>query len=198
MKKIKTINDIEAQGISGNMGTARGSEALEQSVKNFGLGRGICVDKNGVVIAGEKLLEAAKKAGVTKIRVVRTRGERIVAVKRKDLKLESDQAAKELAVMDNRAAELNLFWDQSMIEAVAGLGFDLKDLGFDKLIGMGNDADTWTAGIKEKSAATLNIGGIYVIKVSHQAYTDWNARMVNEQGYQEDAILEEIKKRLGF
>lgn len=119
-KTPKKIEDLRL-GKSPNLGTALGAEVLERSIREHGMGRGIVVDKDGVVIAGNKVLEAAKAAGVKKIRVVQTTGDQLVAVRRKDLDLAGkDMEAAALGVLDNRAGELNLFYDQSVLAAIAG------------------------------------------------------------------------------
>jgi hypothetical protein len=197
VKKLKSIDDITSKKASGNMGTARGQELLEESLAQHGIGRGIVVDKNGVVIAGEKLLEALKAAGIEKIKVVRTKGDKLVAVQRTDLDLAADQSAKELAVLDNRTAELNLFWDESLLQAVAG-EHGIDALGFTKALGLSTKSEQWQskAVADRKSAATLNIGGVYVLKVPHEPFTTWQNRLHDDHGYEEDTLVEELKRRL--
>jgi hypothetical protein len=200
VKKLESIDDVQSQNAGANMGTARGQDVLDKSIGLHGLGRGIVVDKNGIVIAGDKILESAKRLGVKKIRVVRTTGDSLVAVRRTDLDLEKDVAAKELAVLDNRAAELNLFWDQSMLDTVAGeFGLDLKSIGFEGSVGLGQSAKSLPAGFggnKPPQGATLSIGRVYVMTVPHDTFTAWQRSLNDSVGFDDDAIEEELKKRL--
>lgn len=113
-----------------NAGTKRGRELLEQSIKELGAGRSILVDKDGNVIAGNKTLEAAQKAGL-KVRVVPTNRDELVVVQRQDLDLtDSAGEARRLAYLDNRVAELDLQWDAEQLINDITAGLDLTSLGF--------------------------------------------------------------------
>jgi DNA modification methylase len=107
-----------------NKGTKRGRELLAKSLARLGLGRSVVIDRNGRVIAGNKTVEAARKRGLQNIHVVETDGDTLVAVMRRDLDLKKDKKAKELAVADNRVAELDLEWDP---EALSKLDVDLGE-----------------------------------------------------------------------
>ena len=98
-----------------NRGTERGSKALENSIQKYGLGRSILIDKNGKVIAGNKTLEKAGELGFEDIEVVKTEGNKLVAVQRTDLDLNEDQMARELAYADNRVSEVDLVWDAGQL-----------------------------------------------------------------------------------
>lgn len=107
-----------------NKGTDRGRKALASSLKDFGSGRSILVDKNGVVIAGNKTLAQAIARGDKDVTVVKSDGSKIIAVQRTDLDLR-DAKAKGLAVADNRVAELDLDWDEDVLQAI-GKDVDLS------------------------------------------------------------------------
>ena len=62
---------------------------MERSLNELGAGRSILIDKNDNIIAGNKTQEAAIKAGITKVRVVETTGDELVAVKRTDVDIDS-------------------------------------------------------------------------------------------------------------
>ena len=115
-----------------NRGTDRGRKAVVDSIEECGAGRSILVDRDGVVIAGNKTLEAAQSMGLP-VRVVETSGDELVVVQRTDLLLDGeDQRARRLAYLDNRAAELGLDWDIEQLQAdlSAGVNFDgLWDAG---------------------------------------------------------------------
>lgn len=99
-----------------NKGTERGKKMLDKSIAELGAGRSILVDKNGVVIAGNKTRQAMVEAGIVKAKVVETDGHEMVVVKRTDLDLsDKSGAARKLAYADNRVAELDLAWNIEII-----------------------------------------------------------------------------------
>lgn len=113
-----------------NNGTERGRELLDQSIRELGAGRSILVDKDGNVIAGNKTLAAARKAGL-KIRVIPTTRDELVVVQREDLDLDDSAGeARRLAYLDNRVAELDLAWDAEILAQDAAAGLDMDALGF--------------------------------------------------------------------
>jgi ParB-like chromosome segregation protein Spo0J len=85
-----------------NKGTTRGRALIQESLSRLGLGRSVVVDRHNRVIAGNKTVEAARKLGIRKIRVIETDGDTLVAVMRNDLDLKKHKKAKELAIADNR------------------------------------------------------------------------------------------------
>ena len=114
-----TLDDANA-----NKGTKRGRDALAKSLKKYGAGRSVLVDKDGRVIAGNKTVESARAAGMKQIAVVEVDGSTLVAVQRNDLDLKKDKRAKELAVADNRVAEIDLDWN---IDILKGLDVELGE-----------------------------------------------------------------------
>jgi len=91
---------------------------LENSLRKYGAGRSILVDKNGVVIAGNKVSEVAGEIDLP-VREVQTRGNELVVVRRMDLDLEKDKAAKELAVADNRIGQIDLDWNPDLLKELS-------------------------------------------------------------------------------
>ena len=118
------IADLKFDPRNANKGTPRGAKALAASLKKFGAGRSILVDKNGMVIAGNKTLAQAIARGDKDVMVVKTDGSKIVAVQRTDLDLR-DKKAKGLAIADNRVAELDLEWDTDALKEI-GEDIDLS------------------------------------------------------------------------
>ena len=105
---------------------------MERSLNELGAGRSILIDKNGNIIAGNKTQEAAIKAGITKVRVIETTGDELVAVKRTDVDIDSAEGRK-MAYLDNLTTQVNLTWDQTELESVQADvdGFDIADFGID-------------------------------------------------------------------
>lgn len=116
MKRLKSISDLTPDPANANKGTERGVSILENSLSKYGAGRSILCDKNGVVIAGNKTLEAAAERGL-EIQTVTTDGTKLVVVQREDLDLSDGGQARELAYADNRAAEVGLDWDAAQLAA---------------------------------------------------------------------------------
>lgn len=78
--------------------------------------RSIVVDKNGIVLAGNKTQESALAVGIEDVIEVETDGSQLVVVRRKDLDSINDpQKAKEYALADNRTAEVGLQWDAARL-----------------------------------------------------------------------------------
>lgn len=121
--KLK-ISDLLPDTQNANKGTKRGNKAVADSLKLFGAGRSILVDKAGRIIAGNKTAANAAAAGLDEVILVPSDGTKIIAVQRIDLDL-NDPKAKELAIADNRAAELGLEWDPEVL-AKFSTELDLK------------------------------------------------------------------------
>ena len=120
MSKAKKSNSIPISSLTldaqnANRGTERGRAMLAASLKEYGAGRSILIDKNGNVIAGNKTLEQAFAAGHKDVLVVKTDGKKLVAVQRMDLDLK-DPKAKALAIADNRSGEVGLSWDADVLQ----------------------------------------------------------------------------------
>jgi hypothetical protein len=129
---IMNIADLTFDSKNANKGTERGSKVLETSLQQYGAGRSILIDKNGVIIAGNKTVETAGQLGMTNVKVVETTGSELVAVKRTDLDLTSDPEARELAYADNRVGQLSLDWDaDELFDSIAN-GVDLSKFWSEK------------------------------------------------------------------
>lgn len=101
-----------------NQGTEYGQRLIEESLRKFGAGRSILLDKNNRIIAGNKTIENAVNAGLENVLIVETDGTQVVAVKRKDIDLDSAKG-RELALADNATGKANLAWDMDIIKEQA-------------------------------------------------------------------------------
>lgn len=119
------LKDLTPDKKNANKGSKRGAEMVEDSLRSYGAGRSILLDKHGHIIAGNKTSEAAAAIGLEDVIVVKTDGHQLVAVQRMDLDLRTDQAAQELAISDNRAAQVSLNWDTDVLKALGHQGCDL-------------------------------------------------------------------------
>jgi hypothetical protein len=87
---LAKVADLTPDTQNVNKGTERGGAMIEDSLRRFGAGRSILIDKHGNVIAGNKTLEHAGSIGMEDVIVVQTDGSKIVAVPRTDLDLKTD------------------------------------------------------------------------------------------------------------
>ena len=113
-----------------NKGTERGRYALEASLRQYGAGRSILLDRHGRIIAGNKTAEVAADVGLEDVVIVQTDGKQIVAVQRTDLDIDSPEG-RGLAYSDNRTGQLDLEWDAEQILSDLNAGVDLSGLFFD-------------------------------------------------------------------
>lgn len=131
-KIIETnIENLVPDNKNFNKGTEYGDRLMDESLRKFGLARSIVIDKNNRIIAGNKTAEKAADIGFTDVLVVEVDGNQLVAVKRKDIDLDSAKG-RELALADNATSKANLAWDESLIEEVSQQwGFEPQDWGVD-------------------------------------------------------------------
>jgi len=122
--RIVSIDKLILDDQNPNKHTKRGRELVEKSLKKYGAGRSVLVDKNNRIIAGNATVEQARAAGIKRIAVIEGDGSILIAHRRGDLDLKKDKAARELSIADNRASELDLGWDA---ETLAGLKVDLTE-----------------------------------------------------------------------
>lgn len=124
---MTTLADLTPDSKNANKGTPRGTGVIEHSLRKFGAGRSILLDKNGKVIAGNKTIEGAASIGLEDVQIVQSDGKRLIAVQRTDIDLDTPQG-REMALADNRAGELNLEWDAEVLAELAQDGVNLDDL----------------------------------------------------------------------
>jgi ParB-like chromosome segregation protein Spo0J len=101
--------------------TSRNVEMITEAIEKVGTGRSIVIDEDGVVLAGNATLQAATNAGLTKVTVVEAQGDEVIAVRRSGL---TDTQKRELAIYDNRTAEL-AEWDVEQLSEDIEAGQDL-------------------------------------------------------------------------
>lgn len=119
MAKVKQakIADLVPDDLNMNKGCEFGQRLVENSIRQFGAGRSILLDKNNRIIAGNKFTENAADVGLEKVIIVETTGDEIVAVKRTDVDLDS-AFGREMAAADNATAKADIVWDVEVIQEV--------------------------------------------------------------------------------
>ena len=160
-------SSLQTDPRNANRGTARGRELLEASLRDYGAGRAVLADRDGVLIAGNKTFEVAQRLGIP-TRVIETDGRELVVVRRKDLRLASDPRAQALAIADNRVGELDLSWDPAILQALKADGVALDafwtDEEFAALLGGSPHAGlTDENAIIEPPPTTIERGDLWVL-----------------------------------
>ena len=133
MAKIieRSIESLIPDDKNFNKGTEYGEHLMDESLRKFGCGRSILIDKNDRIIAGNKTAQKAGELGLNNVIVVETDGNTLVAVKRKDIDLDTAKG-RELALADNATSKANLAWDEDAIQEQADKwDFDPGDWGVD-------------------------------------------------------------------
>lgn len=108
--KSGTIKELHFDDHNVNKGSPFGMSLLGKSISETGLGRSILVDKNNVVISGNKTLEAAAASGLENVVIVETQGRELVVVKRTDLDINTPMGIK-AKILDNTVSVHNYVED---------------------------------------------------------------------------------------
>lgn len=115
---MSNISELRFDDKNFNDHTEYGMSLLEKSLRDFGAGRSILIDKNNNIIAGNGIIEAAGNIGLEDMKIVETTGDKIVAVKRTDIELDS-KVGRGLAMADNATSSADLSWNKGNIEEIS-------------------------------------------------------------------------------
>ena len=115
--KQAKLSDLIPDDKNFNRGTEFGDSLIEKSLRENGAGRSILLDKNNRIIAGNKTTEKAAVIDLNDVIIVETDGTKLVAVKRTDIDLDSEQG-RNLALADNATSAANLEWDKGALKAM--------------------------------------------------------------------------------
>lgn len=124
MSQKGNIRDLKPDTKNFNRHTEYGMRLLEKSVGRFGMGRSILVDRNNRIIAGNGITETAGDLGIEDVRFIDTDGTEIIAVRRKDIDLDTPEG-REMALADNATSSADLNWDKESI--VTELGQEIAE-----------------------------------------------------------------------
>lgn len=129
-KVIETsVHELVFDDHNFNKGTQYGQHLMEESLRRFGVGRSILIDKNNRIIAGNKTVENAGQLDIEDVLIVETTGNQIVAVKRTDIDLDTKDG-REMAMADNATSAANLAWDaEEIFEKAEEFGIVPNDWG---------------------------------------------------------------------
>ena len=130
--EVVNVDDLVQDNHNFNAGTEKGTELLERSFKDYGAGRSVLIDKNNRLVGGNKAQKGFKAAGYNKVIIVDSDPDTLVAVRRKDVDLDSKEG-REMALLDNLTSQVNLCWDKTEFQQVETdvEGFDVGNFGFD-------------------------------------------------------------------
>ena len=136
--EVVNIDDLIQDDHNFNKGNEQGAQLLERSFRECGAGRSVLIDKDNRLVGGNKAQKGFKAAGKKKVIIVDSDADTLVAVRRKDVSLDSAEGRK-MAYLDNLTTQVNLTWDQTELQAVQAdvEGFDVADFGID--IGLGDE-----------------------------------------------------------
>lgn len=141
--RLIDIKELRFDEHNFNRHNDEGMSLLEKSIKENGFGRSVLLDKDNNIVGGNGVTEQAIKAGAKKVRIIETDGTELIAVKRTDLTLDSEQGRK-MALADNSVANVNLQWNEEELQKAQdewGLvpeewGVEMPDFGLpDELAG---------------------------------------------------------------
>ena len=101
--------------------TERNMGMLARSLRESGAARGIVIDEDNTVLAGNGVLDAAVDVGIHNVRVVKTEGDELVVVQVNHL---TPEQKKRYAIADNRTSELSS-WDVDELREMLSDGISL-------------------------------------------------------------------------
>lgn len=132
--EIVDVSELKPDPDNANRGTERGDFMLGESLERHGAARGIVVDRNLVIPAGNKTFEKFGETGGTKVMLIPSNGETLIATRRDDWDLLDDDPenpAREYAFGDNRIGLVNGNLSAAAIVDAVDRGVNLSHLWFD-------------------------------------------------------------------
>lgn len=116
--QVATVSDLKFDLLNANKGSETGKKMHKKSIKKFGAGRSILIDAENNIIAGNKTTEQFAGAGLQKVVIVDADPDTLVAVRRKDVLLDSPKG-REMAIADNAVAKANIVFDAEVVEVLS-------------------------------------------------------------------------------
>ena len=127
MSQLK-LKDIKFDRRNYRIHSDKNKSLIKKSIEEAGLGRSIVIDAENEIIGGNGLVSQLPKD--TKIKVVETKGDELVVVKRTDLKT-NDEKRKRLAILDNSTTDtsefnMDMLLEDNTPEQLAELGIEIE------------------------------------------------------------------------
>lgn len=167
------VKDLKFDKKNARLHTEKGIRMLKDGITEVGLARSIVIDENNVILCGNGAAEAAAAAGVTKLRIVETAGDELVAVRRSGL---SNHDKTKLALLDNRTQEKSS-WNTDVLKDIASSDIDaLKGLWdseeLDFLLAKSNTDEVLSAVSNEMKAEESSVERVvlWIERESHAGF----------------------------
>lgn len=127
------LSDLEFDPENANLGSARGDAAIADSISRFGFVDAGVIDKDGMIIGGNKRTHAAESLNMDEAIIIKHDGKTPVYLQIDDFDLDSPDPAirarsRQLAYYLNRTAQLSLNWSAAQIAADEESGLDFTAL----------------------------------------------------------------------
>jgi predicted DNA binding CopG/RHH family protein len=116
-KQVSKIEHLSTDKRNANKHSATGTSLLNKSLHDNKFGRSILISNDNVIIAGNGTTEIAKELGITKLKIIDTSGDELIAVRRKDIKSGTPEFYN-MALADNITAKQNIVLDAQVIDAI--------------------------------------------------------------------------------
>jgi ParB family chromosome partitioning protein len=116
------ISDLRPDPENRRTHNPRNVGMVVDALQRVGAARSIVIDEDGVILAGNGVVDAAAEAGIHTVQIVDSDGSSLVAVRRSGL---SPEQKRDLAISDNRTAEL-AEWNAEQLQSDAVAGLDLS------------------------------------------------------------------------
>ena len=113
---MTTIADLTHDPKNARKHGKRNLDTIARSLEECGAARSIVIDENGVILAGNGLVEAAGQLGIENVQIVEADGNTIIAVRRTGL---TAKQKKRLALFDNRTSDLSEWDGEALAELIA-------------------------------------------------------------------------------
>ena len=122
------MSDVKLNPNNVNKGTERGAYMLRTSLEQVGARRSAVADKDGVIVAGNQTVKAAREAGIP-LKVVPATPDELVVLQFDDLDIDGDgpegEKARLYEIIDNRANEVGLDWDETAMKIATEFDQDM-------------------------------------------------------------------------
>lgn len=112
------LKDLTLDPKNANRHSQYGTGLLENSTRENGFGRSILISNDNVIIAGNGVAEAGASIGMENIEIIESDGNKIIAVKRTDIKSGTKEFYN-MALADNIVAQKNIVMIPEVVTAIA-------------------------------------------------------------------------------
>ena len=115
----KKIADLKFDHCNFNKGSEYGNSLLEKSIQKFGFREAATLDKNGVLVGGNKRTAKAGELGFEDVEIIKGDPKKVYCIQYDDIDMDTKEG-KELALALNQTAAKNIILDAEVIEAELG------------------------------------------------------------------------------